>query len=59
VVVMSDDCKCDEILELIKETEEKVGQQFEDGSNDDKVDADIIKTHKAMFFEKVKHKFKK
>lgn len=49
-------CKCEDVKNLIKETDEKIKIHY---SNYKLVNADFIRTQKAMFFEKVKTIYEK
>lgn len=51
-----DVCKCKDVKNLIDETNEKIKKHY---SNYKLVNADFIRTQKAMFFEKVKTIYKK
>ena len=52
----NEECKCKEVLEILKETRDSLKEEY---SEHKIINADFVRTKKAMFFEKINSLFKK
>lgn len=55
MVKSNQECKCKEVLKILKQTKSSIEEKY---SNFRIVDADFVRTQKAMFFERIDSLFK-
>ena len=52
---VNQECKCKEVLEILEQVRNNIKEKY---SNYRIVDADFVRTQKAMFFEKIDNLFR-
>lgn len=55
MIKLNQECKCKEVLEILEQTRSSIKEKY---SNYRIVDADFVRTQKAMFFEKIDSLYK-
>ena len=55
MVKSNQECKCKEILEILEQTRHSIEQEY---SNFKIINADFVRTQKAMFYEKIDNLFR-
>ena len=53
-MVIGVECKCDKVLEILKETKKSVKEEY---SKHEIVNADFVRAKKAMFYERIANLF--
>lgn len=56
MIKLNQECKCKEVLEILEQTRNSVEQEY---SKFKIINADFVRTQKAMFFEKINALFGK
>lgn len=52
--MINEGCKCEKVLEILKETRSSIKEEY---SEHKIINADFVRTRKAMFFEKISSLF--
>jgi len=55
MTITNEECKCEKVLEILKETRNSIKEEY---SEHKIINADFVRTKKAMFFEKISSLFK-